>query len=304
MSLITTAVIYLFLPLEAKWWCVVPLALATGAFVIRKGINEWWYTKFPLGLAKKEKEILNKFLPYYRNLDEEHKTIFEQRVAVFRVQKEYKMRGIEQVPGDIQLLMSGVAIQLTMGLAHQKEFYPELGVVVMFPKTFITPDYHEQLHAVEFNKDVYDCLLMSINMFVHGITKPKNYYNIGIHGFAKAWKAYNDIKDSDIPYKNTKELLVKLHQLRGFKLGYQFQYTALPTMEVFEMCVEHFFEVPEKMQEVLPGVYASLMNMFMQDPANRSNPIIQVPVAVPNPIEGEEVNEAEDPKEDDNQSAA
>lgn len=288
ISLVTTAVMYLLLPLATKWWCVVPLALGTGAFVIRKGINEWWYTKFPPTLAKKEKEILHKFLPYYRNLGAEHKTKFEQRVAIFRVQKEYNMRGTDQVPGDIQLLMSGVAIQLTMGLPTQKEFYPELGVIVMFPKTFITPDYHEQLHAVEFNKDVYDCLLMSINMFVHGITKPNNYYNVGIHGFAKAWKAQNNIKDDDIPYKNIKELLVKLHQVRGFKLGYQFQYTALPTMEVFEMCVEHFFEVPEKMQAALPRVYASLMNMFMQDPANKSNPVIQTPVAIPMEEEDQE----------------
>lgn len=291
MSLVTTAVIYLFLPIDAKWWCVVPLAAGTGAFVIRKGINEWWYTKFPPTLAKKEKEILNKFLPYYKHLGAEHKAKFEQRVAVFRVQKEYRMRALDKVPGDIQLLMSAVGIQLTMGLPDKQEFYPELGVVVMYPKTFITPDYNEQLHAVEFNKDVYDCLLMAINMFVHGITKPNNYYNVGIHGFAKAWKAHNDIKDSDIPYKNEKELLVKLHKVRGFKLGYQFQYTALPTMEVFEMCVEHFFEAPQKMQEVLPRVYASLMNMFMQDPANRSNPVIQTPVAIPAEEENEPNNE-------------
>ena len=47
-------------------------------------------------------------------------------------------------------------------------------------------------------------------------------------------------------------------------------------MEIFEMCTEHFFQCPVALQEQLPKVYNYFMNIYKQDPANKSNPVIQV----------------------------
>ena len=260
-----------------KWTIVFPLALGTGAFVIRRGLQEWWYSKRPPGLAQPEKDILDRFSTYYRQLDPENKKRFEQRVALFRIQKVFQMRGADKIPGDVQLLMAASAVQLTFGLPQGKELLPKLGTIVMFPQTFITPDYNERLHAIELNQDpkAFNCLILAINMFIGGLQDPTQYYNTGIYGFAQALRLELGIQDQDIPGDDHKILLTKLHVLRhNFPIAYIFFYLGEDKFEIFELCVEFFFTLPEVMRRELPEVYAYLMKILNQDPANAGSPVI------------------------------
>ncbi|MCH2045081.1 MAG: zinc-dependent peptidase [Saprospiraceae bacterium] len=264
------------LPDAYKWVGVVPLALGTGIFIIREGINEWWYNKNPKRLDKFEQDILEKHFPYYAQLNDQLKADFESRLGIFRMQKSFNMRGTKKVPGDIQLLIGATAIQVTLGMPRPKELFKKLGTIVLFPQTFISPNLSLQHHAVELDiDDPFNCLLLSIDMFVEGLKQPNQYYNIALYGFAKTLKEELKIKDSDIPSpEGMKQTLVKLHQMRGFPMGYVFKYTALGDFELFEMCVEQFFTYPEKLQKYLPEVYAYLMKILLQDPINNRNPVI------------------------------
>lgn len=263
------------LPSSMIWVSVFPFAIGLATYIVRQGLNEWWYTRHPPGLSASEKDIVARFVPYYRQLSIRNKKIFEDRVSVFRLQKEFQMRLLEKIPGDLQLLVCATAVQVTMGVQNEKELLDNLGMIVLFPKEFITPDINTQLHHVEVNSDIFDCLLISIDYFAKGIQDGEHYYNSGIHGMAKVFKYKYGHKDEDIPYDDLKELLVKLHHLRDFKIGYQFLYTGLPTMELFEMCSEHFFQIPNRMKQQMPEVYNHLMNVYQQDPANIHNPVIQ-----------------------------
>lgn len=265
----------ILLPFSLIWLAVIPFAIGLGAYIVRNGLNEWWYVRNPPGLSDVEKDILARFFPYYRKLNVQYKKKFENRLSVFRLQKQFQMRILEKIPGDLQLLVSATAIQLTMGMEDEKEILDNLGMVVLFPKEFITPDINTQLHYVEFNADTFSCLLIAINFFTKGIRDPERYYNSGLHGMAKAFKIKHGYSDDQIPFPDKKELLVKLHHLREFEIGYQFLYTGLPAMELFEMCTEHFFQMPARMQEYLPEVYRYFMDIYHQDPSNASNPIIQ-----------------------------
>lgn len=263
------------LPSSMLWVSVIPFSVALGTYIVRHGINEWWYTRHPPGLSESEKDIIARFNPYYRQLSVRNKKIFEDRVSVFRLQKEFQMRLLEKIPGDLQLLLCATGVQVTMGIQNEKELLDNLGMVVLFPKEFITPDINTQLHHVEVNKDIFDCLLISINFFAKGIQDAEHYYHSGLHGMAKIFKYKYGHKDEDVPCEDLKELLVRLHHLRDFKIGYQFLYTGLPTMELFEMCTEHFFQIPNRMKQQLPEVYNYMMNVYHQDPANIHNPVIQ-----------------------------
>jgi len=263
------------LPFSLIWLAVIPFAIGLGAYIVRNGLNEWWYIRHPPGLSELEKNILARFFPYYRRLNVQYKKKFENRISVFRLQKQFQMRLLDKIPGDMQLLVSATAVQLTMGMEDEKEILDNLGMVVLFPKEFITPDINTQLHHVEFNTDIFSCLLLSINYLTKGIRDPEHYYHSGLHGMAKAFKIKYGYSDDAIPFPDKKELLVKLHHLREFEIGYQFLYTGLPSMELFEMCTEHFFQIPTKMQEHLPTVYRYFMDIYHQDPTNGSNPIIQ-----------------------------
>ena len=275
LTLVTFYYLYSYSTPEYYWLVCIPLAIAISSFIIRRGIDEWWYSRRPPRLTEFERNILIKHFPYYAGLPEAAKIEFEKRVFVFRLQKEFQMRGKEKIPGDVHLLVCATAIQLTMGFPYRKEFYPRLGMVVMFLRTFITPEINFQHHAVELNQDLYNCLLLSIETFISGLQKPSSFYNVALYGFAKAWKIEEGITEESMPIENRNELLLKLHIMRGFELGYVFKYTALSDMEVFEMCTEHFFLFPEQMEQELPEIYNYLMNVFKQDPANKESPIIQ-----------------------------
>jgi Mlc titration factor MtfA (ptsG expression regulator) len=256
-----------------QWIILIPLGIGTGTFIIRKAIHEWWIAKHPVGLSAKEIHILSSHFTYYQNLGNEHKLAFEQRLSVFRDQKKFQMRGMEKVPGDIHLLVSATAIQMTFGLAYKKEFFPRLGAVILFPKTFITPELSYQLHAVEVNTDQYDCLLLALNMLVKGLKSPKQYYNATLYGMAKLFKKENGIQDEDLPLE--KEFVLEtLFRIRNFNPGYIFQYTALQDYEIFEMCTEHFFSLPQSLQDELPEIYEFLVQTFNQDPLQFNNPPI------------------------------
>lgn len=267
------------LPFGSIWISVIPFAAAIGIFVVRSGLNEWWYSRYPPGLSDKERDILARYFPYYRQLSVRLKTEFEKRVSVFRLQKQFQMRLLKQIPGDLQLLVAATGVQITMGIQDEREFLDNLGMIVLFPKEFITPDINDQLHHVEVNSDIHDCLLLSIDYFTKGIQQSQFYYHSGLHGMAKIYKYKYGHSDAEIPCDDAKELLVRLHHLRDFKIGYQFLYTGLPTMELFEMGSEHFFQIPGRMKEQLPEVYNYFMNVYHQDPANVKTPVIQYVIA-------------------------
>jgi Mlc titration factor MtfA (ptsG expression regulator) len=257
-----------------EWLMGIPLVIGTGVFLIRRGIHEWWISRNPSRLSAKEINILAQHFPYYKRLGTEHQIEFEKRVGVFRDQKKFQMRGAEKIPGDIQLLLSSSAVQLTMGFPYKTEFFPSLATVVMFPRTFITPELSYQLHAVEVNKDRFDCMLIAVNMYVKGLKNPAEYYDSALYGYAKLFKLENNISDDDIPYDREK-LAEALINLRKFSPKYIFQYTALKEYELFEMCSEMFFALPQILKEGIPEVYEYLVKVYQQDPLSFNSPGVQ-----------------------------
>jgi Mlc titration factor MtfA (ptsG expression regulator) len=258
-----------------EWIIIIPLLTGVSGFMLKRAIYEWWISRYPAGLSGKEIDILHKYFPYYRRLGTEHKVEFEKRISVFRDQKKFQMRAAEKIPGDIQLLVSASAIQLTMGFPYQKEFFTNLAAVVLFPRTFITPEMNQQLHSVEINRENFDCLLLSVNMFVLGLKQPQAYYDSALYGFAKLFKLENKIEDSDIPYDREK-LIYELHENRGFAPNYIFNYTGINEYELFEMCTEQFFALPQLMKDKMPKVYEYLVLTYNQDPLSFNSPNIQV----------------------------
>lgn len=274
-NLIAAGLLFWFLPVDYAWTCVVPLSIGVGAFIIRRGINEWWYAKFPPRLAEVECRILDKHFPYYRQLNEALKTEFERRVAVFRMLKLFQMRAIEKIPGDIQLLVSAYGVQLTMGFAYRREFYPRMTTIVLFPRTFISPEVNAQLHAVEVNRGkVFDCILLAINTLIDGLKNPREYYQTGIYGFAKAFRLERGDADCALPLGDNPQAAVEsLCARRGFPQDYHRQFTGLAEAEPFELFAEQFFSYPETLRGAFPEVYARLVELFGQDPARRDNPV-------------------------------
>lgn len=259
-----------------EWTVIIPISTGVGVYMMKRGIYEWWLSKYPVGLSKFEIEILSNHFPYYNRLGAEHKIEFEKRINIFREQKKFQMQGATKIPGDIQLLLSASAISMTMGFPFQKEFFKKLAVIIMYPKTFITPSLRNQFHVYEVNNDKeYDCLIIAINMFVEGLKDPKEYYDSALLGFAKLFKSEFQIKDESIPYENKEQFITDILKIRGFLPDYIFKYTGIQTYEIFEMCSELFFLKPSVLKEKYPKVYEFYVNTYQQDPLSYNTPDIQ-----------------------------
>lgn len=258
---------------------VLPTVIGTAAFILRDLINERWYKNRPKTLDDVERNILEKHFPYYRYLIPKLKLEFQKRIYNFKLQKVFQMQMADQVPGDIALLTAASAIQVTFGM---KEYiYPNLGVLIFYIKPFKTPAVPYEYHAVEWNEDMeYHCGILAIDMFVKGLKEPQNAYNIGIHLFGRALQSEMKINDDDIPFQSyggKTEFAAQLAELRGFKNGYQQLIMGVPNAEVFPMCVEHFFQMPEKFQKKYPLVYEYFVELLKQDAMGLECPVpIQV----------------------------
>jgi Mlc titration factor MtfA (ptsG expression regulator) len=254
-------------PLLKAWGVAAPLFLGTGVFMVRAWINEKWLERFPRRVGQPTRELFERFLPYYTRLDEAKKIRFEQRYTNFFIQKAFQVHGPEEVPGDLRALISATAVQLTMGL--DEYIYPRLGVVVLFQNPFITPDLPTIPHAMEIKREDYDTVILSMDGFAKGLTRPAEYYHIGLHIFARALQWQLGLADGAVPrgaFADEQALVRALENLRGFREDFLVTLTGRTDLELFARCVEHFFVVPEKMREQFPEVYAFLCETLRQDP--------------------------------------
>jgi Mlc titration factor MtfA (ptsG expression regulator) len=249
------------------WGVAAPLMLGAGLFMIRDLINEKWLERFPRRVSESTRELFLRFLPYYAGLDEPAKIRFEQRFTNFFVQKDFQVHGPDEVPGDLRALISATAVQVTMGLDDY--IYPELGVVVLFQNPFITPDLPTVPHALELKREDHDTAILSMDGFAKGLTRPGEYYHIGLHLFAKALQWHLGISDQDVPRgdcASEADFVRALEELRGFREGYLSTLTGLGDPEIFPRCTEHFFMVPHKLRERFPAVYDYLCDILHQNP--------------------------------------
>lgn len=258
------------------WIGAIPLGLAVGVYMVRDALNEWRLTNFPVRLSKEERNILTRFFPFYNDLSLDNQKRFEQRMTVFNAQKVYQMRGVEEPPADIVTLVTASAIRMTFGLDNY--IMPKLGMIIFFAKTFITPEYSHRLHAGEFNADDYNTVLIAVNAGVDGMMKSEKFYNIVIHILAVSYQYENGIKDEDVPkHTDTDLFLQQLCLLRKFKYGFWVDYLGKEEPDVFAICVEHFFSIPERLKTYMPELYEYLQRILKIDPLNKQNPLI-IPV--------------------------
>jgi Mlc titration factor MtfA (ptsG expression regulator) len=261
---------------------VLGVSIAAAVYVLERAIREWWNTIKPSVLDNDSRKILEKIYPYYAQLNPDQKLKFEQRLFDLKLQKEFQLSGDDTVPGDIVLLSSAMATQVTFGLDTYR--YPKLGVIVFYPRPFRSPFIPRKPHTIELNEEDFNCIILAIDNLVDGHTKPKQYYNGGLHIFAKALQIELGIKDEDIPflqYAENKDIFFhKLTVLRNLVDNYLEIYTGHKNVELFPVCVEHFFQIPAQLSATFPEVYKYIQTTLNQDPLYQDSPLVQIPQVV------------------------
>jgi len=168
-----------------------------------------------------------------------------------------------------RLLVCGAAAQLTFGLDYFRLDY--------FHHIFLYPDtFYSDLAEAEVKGLTYSTgqVAFSWKDFEEGFRIDSDGYNLGLHEMAHALevnhkKQNKSDKIIDLFFADFIQFSVPEHKLfveRGE--GFLRQRALANEHEFFAVCVENFFEAPQKFKESLPDIFNHLCALLNQDPLN------------------------------------
>jgi MtfA peptidase len=213
---------------------------------------------------------------FYRNLDEEDKHIFNQRVLFFLAEK--KIEGIStEIDDEIRLLVAASAIIPTFAFPFFE--YPNLNQVLIYPnsfdRSFQTARYqgHEQdIAGMVGNGFLNGNLLLSKPDLVRGF-RDRSLHNVGIHEFVHLLDMADGAVDGlpeiflanayAIPWLQVIRAEVK--KIRQGESDID-PYGLTNNAEFLAVVSEYFFDDPQKLEGAHPELYRFLCTIFHQVP--------------------------------------
>jgi hypothetical protein len=167
------------------YWILLPFILGVVLLISIKHIDFWYLNKYPIKLDQKVTDLLEKYIPFYNQLDEADKSEYHIRLSKYIFSRSFKSVGSElkDVPYDIRAMIATNAVQLAF---HQKDYLiGDFDHIYIYKHPFGSPKF-QFLHTVE--TEVEDgVIIYSLEHLIPGITNPELYYNIGMHGMVEAY---------------------------------------------------------------------------------------------------------------------
>jgi len=118
-----------------------------------------------------------------------------------------------------------------------------------------------------------------------GFIIPNDASNVALHELAHALQAENHVRSvfskifNEIDYRKFNELGVKkLFKIREKRHKYLRAYAGNNMIEFFAVCIETFFEQPDKFNDHLPDLFAVMVNLLKQDPRIADRPPVNTEV--------------------------
>lgn len=229
----------------------------------------WYQEKVTRGFADKQQafdDILSRYNPYYRSLDNAGRERFLRRVMTFIEYKEFKyvdMEPEERMP----VLISAAAVQLTFGLENYTLDY--------FKTIYVLKNnYRFGLYNVPFEGHVSeDGIYLSWNNFIREFSNYSDGQNVGLHEMAHALTYVNftvhEGRDNAFHNKFKDFSAIARPVFERMQAGESTvldPYAATNYQEFWAVCVETFFERSSAFKRLLPELYFSLCTLLNQDP--------------------------------------
>lgn len=216
---------------------------------------------------KKYNDLLTKNLSYYKSLPEQKRKKFLKRVIEFLITKEFMPKEMLILTEENKLLISASAIMITFGLKDY--LLSHFSKIIIYPGIYYST-YNKQYHKGEVNSK--GVIVISLKDFNHGFAFPEDGVNVGIHEMTHA--IYVDLLLNSDCYKEFADRF--RHWLRVTEADFQKlkngngiflrNYAGTNRSEFFAVCVENFFERPQKFKKELPNLYYNLVYLLNQDP--------------------------------------
>lgn len=243
-----------------------------------RAMKDGWYlilhrTGFQNRRISEEDRIrINNYLQnfaYYLALSPAGREKFINRLFTFMLNKEFRGREGLVLTEEMRVLISASAIQLTFGLENYQ--LESLQTIFVYPDTFHLSEYSPEYKGATYSHYMH----ISWKAFQEGYSKADDNLNLGLHEMTHALKlALYFGNHFDMLFAGRMEYWEELvaEKFKKFQQTPTFlrEYSKANTEEFFAVCVEAFFESPEKFERELPEIFQLLMFLLNQDPRNKS----------------------------------
>lgn len=257
--LLLALMLYLSLAVDERYsvviiFCTVGLAML---FVFSPQIDWWWYRRRPPELDESFRGLLRQQYPFYMQLSPEKKLKFRQRVALFRLAKDFMPQGMEEVPEDIQLFVALSGVHLTFG--WEEYLLPKFEKIIIYPHPFPSPQYPEQFHASEvFAED--GVVLFSAQHLVKGVLEPQRYFPVGLYEMARVMLLSYPEKRWPILREDSWE---PLERISGVSREALVQYMNLEDLNLLAVAMVYFLISPQSFRREWPQLFGQLNDLLL-----------------------------------------
>jgi hypothetical protein len=265
-------------------WAIAPFLVFAVFYVMSPQVNFWYWRRNPPPLSIGTQKLLDDHFGYYRALSPDLKKRFREHVALFMAGNEF-IRPVpkddsdaqalrHKVPEDLKAAVAAHAIQVFFGT--DKYLTGKFEHFILYPHPFPTPQYR-MFHTSEiFDED--GVVLFSADHLMQGLNSPNSFFSIGLYEFVRIYKKLSPSGEHAFGVGFQTPLTEKewetLDKLSGMNRQTIAAIVGLDDLDEFGIIGHHFFAFPEKFKTILPDLYQLMTNIFHQNPAESSHPIL------------------------------
>lgn len=244
---------------------------------MRALIIRYLYRKIPRHIENDYDAILMHYSYYYRNLNSQLKKRFRLRLFHLLNIVAFSSPHFVKVTREMRAVIGSSIIEITFGL---RDYLPRnFRNIVVMPSRYMYPGYGEPFlgHIDYSNRKLY----FSWQDVKNGYRDPHDAVNVALHEMAhvlefehKYYYIINNFFNKVQWNKWAQVAFKKMHIIRAGDNRYLKDYGGSNMTEMFAVCIEAFFEKPESFKENLPEIYSTMVNLLLQDPTSKTNPLL------------------------------
>lgn len=212
-------------------------------------------------------DYLKERFEFFQNYTQEEQHEFVERMTVFI--KGKRIVGMELLTIDYEclVLVSMPAIRITFGLDEYT--FPNIKTIGVYPSIFYNDMIRAEVKGLTFASGV---TYFSLQHLKEGNRTTADNLNLGLHEMAHAFKIFVDhyMTQYDKLHQQMETFMqhanVLAEMVEEGSIQYLRKYAGTNADEFFAVCIENFFEQPEKLREAMPNTYMNIARMLKQNP--------------------------------------
>ena len=232
---------------------------AAAAFSLAPQVDWWWYQRNPPDVEEPVRKVFQLQVPFYQQLNEAEKLKFRQRVALIMLSTEYIVPSKDEektVPEDLKALISAHAAMITW----QKERFimESFEKVVVYAKSFPSPNYPTLFHAAESNEED-GVMLLSIERMIQALMEPASVFNTALYEYAKVFRFH--FKSPTIAFpQDIWETIEKIGNINKTTIE---EHLGLPEPSVDAILMSYSILFPRQFQAIAPRIYEQIQEQLV-----------------------------------------